>query len=175
MIEVRTNLPDFQRQMREVSDTVKKKAVRSAVGAAASVFRKAVTQEAPVSNAPHKLAGGRVVMPGNLKKNIYTYRVKPKAGLEHYKVSVRGGRTAKTMKSGAVKDAYYWKWVHEGHVIGGVRGGKRTKAVKRQQLKAAGRFIQGRPFLRTGFRKATTEALAKFSDRLGEALKKFNK
>ncbi len=176
MMTARFNLPEFDRQLLAISDALKRRAVRSATGAAASVFREAAFREAPVSKRWHRLKGGRVVMPGYLKQNVYQWRAKAQPGIERFKVSVRGGRTGRTLKTGQVRDAYYWRWVHEGHASGKrLPGGVRRKALERKRRAAAGKHVQGNPFLARAFSSSTQRALNAFSAKLDSAVAKYNR
>lgn len=175
MIQVKVNTPDFERQLNTIADDLKRKAVRSATGMAASIFRKAGVDQAPKARRAHRLAGGRLVKPGYLKANVYAYRARARAGEEHFKVSVRGGRTGRTLKSGAIRDAYYWRWVHEGRTTGRrIKGGKRRKALERQRRASAGKSVPGNPFLTRAFRASTIRALDAFGRRINEAVARYN-
>lgn len=174
MMTARFNLPEFDRQLFAISDALKRRAIRSATGAAASVFKDAATREAPVSKKLHRLKGGRVVMPGYLRSNIYQWRARAQPGIERFKVSVRGGRTGRVLKSGQVRDAYYWRWVHEGHASGKrLPGGVRRKALERKRRAAAGKHVPGNPFLARAFQTSTQRALNAFSARLTSAVAKY--
>lgn len=177
---VTINMPSFEREMQGLMDKVKRRAVRSAAGSASEMLRdhvKAQSQSAlPVSKRMHMLAGKRRVMPGYMKSQIFHYwKSRGKPGSEVFIISVRGGRSARKTKAG-LQDAYYWRWVHEGHNPrqkgGEVKGGRRLKAVRRDQIRKKGGFVKGAPFLLTGFRTGAPRALDEFNRRFSEELAK---
>ena len=173
-----TNLPDFNRQLDQIALKLQRKVVRNAASAAAAVYRKMAAAEAPQSEKRHTLAGGRVVMPGYLKSNVFQYLGKAPKGSVVARVSVRSGRTARTMKSGRVRDAYYWRWVHEGHLPrqpgGRIKGGQRKKAFERKRLRGAGKWVPGNPFMTRAFSRAQKAALDRFNEQMDREFQKEN-
>lgn len=173
-IALRFNLPAFKAQLKALGVDLERKIVRSGVAAAAMVFRKQVIALAPVLKAPKK---GRV--PGLLKKAVYTKRSRDsKNGLEHYFVGIRQGKAAQKRKGGSL-DAFYWRWVEQGHLArgpgSGLKGGKRSRSLQRARLTASGAgSIPAYPFLRPAFNRGQREALDAFNARIQARIDKEN-
>lgn len=165
------NLPAFSAQLKTLKENIQKKAVRSATGAASAVISRIAKQN--VLNLPNYRGGKN---PGRLKRSVYWGRSRKQVpGAYRNVVSVRAGK--KQQKAG--RDAYYWRWVEAGHHATGrskIRGGSRTRALTRQRLlKQGGSFVQGRWFLRNALRSGQSQAVAAFSQRMSEQLKKYER
>lgn len=178
-VEVKINTAQFEKEMRSLQDKIKKRVVTRAISAASLVMRDSIKKQSdfPVSKAPHMLRNKRVVNPGYMKSQIYRYnRRRQKTGVLTTTISVRGGKTGRVTKTGVVNDAYYWRWVHQGHVPrqpgGRIKGGVRRRALTRSRLKAAGKFITGQPFMHKGARLGDRAAADAFFRRFDEEWRK---
>ena len=180
MITIRTNLPEFKAKLKTISKDFEKKAVRSANRAAAAVFQKIAKAEAPIRNPrQRKYVSGALIPPGVLKASIGVVTKKAKPGTVLNMVIPRSGRrTRKGKSSVASRDAYYWAWVEQGHVIAPGRkriaGGTRRRALERTRLKAAGRMTKANPYLRRAFTKGQGRAVDAFYAQLDKAFKKYS-
>lgn len=173
-VEVRTNLPDFKKQLEAFGLDMQRKVFRSGVAAAATVFRKIVVQLAPVLRTPHSKRTR-----GLLKKAIYVKRARDsKNGLEHYFVGVRQGKRAQQRKGGNV-DAFYWRVVETGHLVRRrgqrLRGGRRSVALQRARLNASGApRVRPYPYLAPAFQRGKDQALQAFNTRVQARINKEN-
>lgn len=165
-ITVKTNLPEFKAQLRALGQDFERKVFRSGVSAAASVFKKLAINEAPVLKRPKKGA-----VSGLLRRAIYVKRSRDRSpGREHYFVGVRQGKAARRRKGGSL-DAYYWRFVHEGHLARGpgntIRGGRRRRALERSRLNASGaKRVPANRFLARAFSSGKESALRAFTERV---------
>lgn len=175
-IKITTNLPAFKQQLRELGADMERKVIRNAVGAAARVFQKHVLR---ILARPRKSPIKRGTPPGTLRRAIYIKRARDVTrGREHYFVGVRQGKREQGRKSGS-RDAFYWRMVELGHLArrpgGGIRGGKRSAALQRARLNAAGaKRVQAYPFLQPAFQAGQNEALEKFNERVQARIDKEN-
>lgn len=170
-VEVRTNLPDFKRQLSRFTDKVEKQIVGSAANAAAQVFKKAVIAATPVLRQadPRRIAG-------TLQRAIYVFRRRsPASGTVSYRVSFRQGK--KTAKGG--RDAFYGRFLETGWVPRGpgkrLRGGARAKSAARGRAAKAGAKRIAYPFLLPGFQAAKDAALAAFNAKMQQRIDKANR
>lgn len=165
-ITIKTNLPDFKKQLKDFGYDMERKVFRSGVAAAANVFRKLTVQLVPVRT-------------GLLKKAIYTKRARDsRNGLEHYFVGVRQGKKAQRRKGGSL-DAFYWRFVEQGHLVRrrgrGIRGGRRSAALQRSRLNASGAArVPAYPFLAPAFQRGKDQALQAFTTRVQARIDKEN-
>jgi len=172
-VTVRTNLPAFSEQLRQIGLQMERKVVRAATRAAARAFLSSTRAGAPKMAEP----GRRGRVPGTLRRAVYLTRGKKSGrGLEHFFVGVRQGNKA----AATGRDAFYWRWIEAGHVARGpggqIKGGTRLRAVTRDRLIAAGvRFVEPRPFLAPAFRANQSRSLAIFYQKLAEAVSQFSK
>lgn len=162
-VNVRTNLPDFRRQLAEVDRKTRTKVVRAALRAAGSIFRKHVRTAAPVLKRPeqHRVAGA-------LKAAIYVGRARRSApGNERFFVAVRSGK--KYAKKGK-GDPFYWRFLEAGWIPRGpgqkLKGGERSRALQRKRLRASGAKTVRYPFFEPGFKSGGQEALNAFNARM---------
>lgn len=175
-VRIRTNLPDFLRQLKAFEFDMTRKVFRNGVAAASRVFKNAVVN---VLSRPRRSPVLKCVTPGTLKRAIYIKRDRDsKPGLEHYFVGVRQGKAQQKRKGGNA-DAFYWRWVELGHRIRapghGIRGGFRKKAVRRAQHDASGGGrVPAYPFLTPAFQKAKEQALEKFLSSVQARINKEN-
>jgi hypothetical protein len=97
-------------------------------------------------------------------------------------VAARSGRKYQKVRRGkqyANLDAFYWPWVEGGHVARGpgqrIRGGMRRRALERKRLRAAGKWVEGRWFLRRAFQTQQTAALQAFEKRLAISIDRYRR
>lgn len=158
-ITVKTNLPDFKRQMAEFGLAFQQRAVRAASNAAAQVFKKLVIQKAPEDT-------------GLLRRSIYVARSRSRStkGKEVYAVSFRKGKRA--AKKGV--DAFYGKFLEAGWVPRTAKdlkgGGRRVAALRR--ARGAGRKITAFAFLKPAFDAGKESALGAFNNKMEAFIKK---
>jgi HK97 gp10 family phage protein len=173
-VTVKTNLPDFKKQLQEFGYDMQRRIFRSGVSAAATVFKRLVIQEAPVLRTRHTQ---RVA--GLLKRAVYTKRARDsRNGLEHYFVGVRQGKRAQQRKGGSL-DAFYWRFVEGGHLVRRrgqrLRGGRRSLALQRARLGSSGaQRVRPYPFLAPAFRRGKDDALQAFNKRVQARIDKEN-
>jgi HK97 gp10 family phage protein len=166
-IVFKTNLPQFKAQLKAFGQDFERRTMRSATAAAATVFRKLVVANAPVRT-------------GLLKRAVYIKRSRDRtSGREHYFVGVRQGRKAQRRKGGSL-DAFYWRFVEQGHLARGPRsrlqGGKRRRALQRERLNASGaKRVGARPFLRPSFEQGREAAVQAFYGRVQKRLDQENR
>lgn len=172
MITIRTNLPEFKAKLNQISADMQKRSMRSATRAAATVISKIAKQEAPIRQT-RKVVKGQIIQPGTLKAAIGVVSKRAPRGTSLMMVIPRSGRKARKVK-GAKLDAYYWAWVEQGHVIGRVRGGKRTKALQRERAKAAGHRTRPNPYLRRAFNRGQGQAVDAFYKQLDKAFIRYS-
>lgn len=170
---VRTNLPAFTEQLREMTRQMERKVVRGATRSAARAFIAAVRAGAPVMQAP----GRRGRTPGVLRRAVYITRGKKSGrGLEHFFVGVRQGNKA----AASGRDAFYWRWIEAGHIARGpgqrIAGGRNSRDLSRSRLLAGGaRFVEPRPFLAPAWRANQGRALDIFYAQISRAVDQFSK
>jgi HK97 gp10 family phage protein len=155
-VTVKTNLPDFRLQLREVDRKTRTKVVRAALRAAANVFKRHVKREAPKRS-------------GALQRAIYVSRGRgyKAATDERFFVAVRTGK--KYAKKGK-GDPFYWGFLEAGWIPRGrgqaLKGGDRSKALQRRRLLASGAKKVQFPFFAPAFKSGGTEALTAFNTRM---------
>jgi HK97 gp10 family phage protein len=164
-VEVKINVAEFTKQMRELGSKIQKRIARRAVNAGAKVLVEIARQRAPVLKAATK---NRV--PGALKKNIITLRSRfqpPNAVL--YNVGVRTLKTLRT-KSNVKRlgfkragDPFYWYILEHGWVPRGpgnkLRGGERSRQLQRRRLIAGGAKVKQFPYFAPAFSSGKERAL----------------
>jgi HK97 gp10 family phage protein len=175
-VVIRTNMPDFLRQTRELGYDLERKVFRSGVAAATTVFRKAVLT---VLDRPRRSAIRKGETPGTLRRAIYVKRARDsRLGLEHYFVGVRQGKKQRSRKGGNA-DAFYWKFVELGHLIrprgGAIRGGRNSQRLQRERARASGAGrVPPYPFMKPAFEQGQKQALDKFEERVQQRIDKEN-
>lgn len=163
-IRVTMDLPDFRRQLRELSAKVEKRAVRNATRAAARVFRDAARAAAPVLREPD---GRRVA--GALKAGIIAApsKVRRGRGVVAFYVGVKAAKKSRK----TARDPFYWRFLEAGWIPRGpgnrIKGGTNRKALERRRT--AGRRVAV-PFLAPAFRQVQGAAVAAFNARLDAEL-----
>jgi HK97 gp10 family phage protein len=165
-LSIRTNLPDFSREMERLAKSVKPIA-SSSTRAGARQFAKYVRQTAPKDT-------------GRLRKAVIVYRGRRVGEKEVLSiVGIRQGKAAQAVqrkstgqrhspfKLTTIKvlnlDAYYWKFLEAGFIPRGpgnsLQGGRRFKKLIRERT--AGRKIQ-REFIAPAFKRGQSAALRGF-------------
>lgn len=165
---VRTNFPEFIRELRHASRLVQTRAARRAMSEGAAVYRDAVRGEAPRKS-------------GRLAKAIYVGRLARRQKNEvGYTVAIRSGKRYQSVgKKQANRDAYYAYFVHEGHLVrvkgDAIRGGRRRAALERRRARAAGALrVQPNRFILRGFRRASGAALRAIENRMAVEVRKID-
>lgn len=169
MITIQTNLPDLKRQMEQIGQTVQRKLVRSATSAAAR----------EIANAARSAIRMRTTRrSGTLQRAVFIARLRRSPnGSEIYRIGIRSGVRARTRKTKAGTsriDAYYWYWVDQGHTkrqSKAISGGRRSRALQRQRLRAAGEWVEGRFFMRDAFLRGRSQAVTAFYQRFDRDFK----
>lgn len=170
----RTNLPDFNRQLRQVKQEFRSKSVRNANGAAGAVLRSAVKRQVGQGQGPKSRTG-------TLKASVYLKRSRRSTGgAERHYVGVRGKAVVRKRKGQAVSvgGAFYWRFLEGGWYPRGpgkkLRGGDRSRALQRQRNAAAGaKFVQYR-FIQPAFEQARGRAVDAFFKRMNRELVRLN-
>jgi HK97 gp10 family phage protein len=173
---ITTNLPDFKRQLRDVSIEMQRKAARNATAAAASVFRAAARRTAAAPKAEN-IAGPMVYgfrkrkRTGTLARAVYMAynRRKSSRGTVTFTIGVRAGKGA--AKRGT--DAYYWRWLEGGWRPrgrkGALKGGNRSRALQRSR---SGIAEISYPFIAPAFKQSGASALNAFNKRMALEIKR---
>lgn len=160
---VKTNLPDFKRQMQELGNGFVGIA-RSATSAAAAEFAKDVRKIARGMNR-----SGRGT--GRLARAVIIKRARrvPR-GTVMYIVGIRQGKSAQRVKRGnkvANLDAFYWRFLEQGWVPRGP--GKRLSGAahkKRELRRSSAKSRIQYQFLEPAFLSADGRALRTFYERM---------
>lgn len=155
LLVIRTNLPDFKKQLKDLGEVIEKRIARSAIRKGAKVIERAVAQAAPLRT-------------GVLKRAIRSgpSRFIRGRGVVAAYVGVRSGVKQRSVgKKKVNRDAFYWRWVEDGHRIV-PRGaklsgrGERTRAVMRSRFDAAGgKRVAGSRYLQRGFNASVSTAV----------------
>lgn len=175
-VTVRTNLPDFRRQLAELDARVGKRYIRRSASAAAAVFRGLARKKAPILADEFKKRKGRNRrFAGALRRGIYIRRNGRRAarGIEVYSVTVKG--SVRFGKDGTA-DPFYWRWQEAGWAPRGpgrrLRGGTRSRRLQRERNRAAGAtFVPGRWFMRDAAREGKDAAVDAFFRRMDESFR----
>lgn len=170
-------LPEFQRALAQIGQRVTTRVLRATAAAGARVVRKAIREAAPVGPyAGKKRGGGRVTPPGVLKNAIISKFARERSGPGQatYLVTVRRGLgRGKGAKAG---DAYYARWVEEGHRIVPRRGAGFMRGSTLRARRAAAAFSGGRtrpvPFHRPGTEASAAAATRAMQERMAAELVK---
>lgn len=172
MLILRTNLPDFKRQMDRVKLEVQRKSVRSATAAAAAVIRSVVKSQAAMPKSPTS----RRPRTGRLASAVYAAynRRRSTAGRVAFTVGVRSGSRQKRIG----RDAFYWRFLEGGWIPRGpgqaLRGGNRSKAVQRDRLRRSGATFVQYPFIAPAFASSRGRAVDAFEKRMEREVRKLN-
>jgi len=163
---IRTNIPDFRRQLRRLDTVTRRRVVARAVAAGARVFRDAARAAAPVDS-------------GRLRRGIYvkSVRVRNAVGTEKAaSVKIKSGARYRSVgKRGKNNDAYYARFVIRGHIVRGpgqkLQGGRRSRELQRSRLRRSGaREVPPNKFLSRAFAASRGRALSAFNDKLSSEL-----
>lgn len=175
-LNVRTNLPDFKLQLARFSADFQRKTVKSALSAAATVYKKLAVAKAPVLNALKYSRKKNPRIPGLLRKAIYATRSRSKsgAGVEAFVVSFRKG--VKAAKTG--RDAFYGRFLELGWIPRGpgqkLKGGDRSRALQRSRNTAGGAKKYRYAFLEPAFKQGGAAAIRAFTIRIEKRIAKEN-
>ena len=158
-----TGLQELNTALAKLTDDVQKKYLRGAAGAGARVIRDATKRN--IETLPAVVTGtlDRAVfskwIAGASAPDRATFYISLLHGTK-FKMKTKGKRTTKN------RDAYYWWWIENGHIIAGaigqkgrIKGGDRARAATRKTAKAVGHYVPPRPFLRPALEKNTTAAI----------------
>lgn len=179
-MQIRTNLPEFKSKLQQIGRDMEKRSVRQATRAAAKVVEKLAKQYAPVRDpATRKVVGGQRILPGVLKASIGMVTKRgPKGTITVMVIPRSGRRTRRGKGSAATRDAYYWAWVEQGHVIAPGRkrlaGGERRRRLERARLSAAGRRTRPAWFLKRAWQAGKGPALDAFYAQLEKSFQKYS-
>lgn len=162
-------LPEFKRALEQLSARVSTRVLRASAAAGARVVRSAVRSAAPVGRYAGKKRGfGRVTPPGVLKAAIITKFARERSTHEQasYLVTVRRGRgRGKGARAG---DAYYARWVEEGHRIVPRRGRALSGTSLRTRRQGATGRVRPYPFHRPGTEASAGAAVRAMRQRMTE-------
>lgn len=174
-------LDALQRRLAEVSERVAKNAQRAAVRAGAAVIREEAKQVAPLWHGD--VAKGHPP-PGTLKRSIILKHIpeQSSAWQQVFYVTVRSGKKYRNQgrKGNLSQDAYYWKWVEQGHYTRAPQSAGATVRARRAAVQsgqvAGAHFVLPTPFMRPAFeakKMAAVDAMKlRLSEYLGDVLKK---
>lgn len=167
---VTVNIPDFRRQLKEVSNRVERSVTTRAVRAAGIVFRTEARQIAPVLSPTSR---NRQRVAGALVRAIFVGRSRfQKRGEVRFFVGVRASRKNR----GTINDPFYWRFLEAGWMPRGrgkaLRGGNRSKALQRQRAAAGGARRVAYPFLQPAFDRSKGRALQAFIGKMEEGFAK---
>lgn len=166
-------LPEFQRALQQLGARVSTRVLRATAAAGARVVRKAVREAAPVGNYTGKKRGkGRVTPPGVLKYAVVTKFAKERSNADQatYLVTVRQGKgRGKGARAG---DAYYARWVEEGHRIVPRRGTQGAAWSRKVRRELATGTVRPHPFMRPATEASAGAATRAMQQRMAEELVK---
>lgn len=190
---VTTNLTDFRRELNSISEEMRTKIVRAANATAGRIFKDAIFRYAPWDTGTLKAA----IFYRRLNRDSNALVQRAEVGIRHLKgrrervadgvvkITTWKGNTARFggknagKFSGKFLDAYYARWVEEGHILRGLnfgeklKGGNAFKALTRKRIRAAGgRTIGPQWFVRNSARAAQPGALEAFYKVVDNRLKK---
>lgn len=162
-VEVKFNIPDFRRQLKQLNLKLARQVVGNAVRAGAREVVKAAKPKAPVLR---KTDSRRVR--GALKKSIGVFRSRlfSRKGVVAYFVGVRASRKSK----GQGIDPFYWRFLESGWVPKAARSGRRKKS----ERTTTGQITTYR-FLDPAFRGVQSRVLKVFVDKMEEGIAKAEK
>lgn len=175
-VNVRTNLPDFNLRLARLSADFQQKIVKSAVGAAGTVYKKLAIANAPILNSLRYSRKKDPRIPGLLRKAIYSTRSRSQSGpgVETDVVSFSRGKKA------AAKglDAFYGKFLESGWIPRGpgqkLKGGSRSRALQRARNFAGGAKKYRYPFLEKAFQQGGAAAIQAFTIRIAKRIDQAN-
>lgn len=166
VVEVRTNLPDFTRQLAALDAKMRRSVLRKALRASATVYKRAVQDKAPTAKRAVYRPKGRSVIPGLLKASIRIGFAR-RTGKTVVRAYVTPGSKKFTRQWG---DPYYWRWLEGGWIPRGpgqrLKGGKRSVALQRRRLVAAGVKVRQFKFVAPAFGAVGKQPLNAFNDEM---------
>ena len=161
MIELEVKgLDEVNRMLAQLPFRVGKKVIRKATFAGAVLLRQAIKDAAPVRGGLtlKKMSKGGYRSSGFLKKNIRA------------KLKKRQGPHQVIYMVGPMGQAFYGKFVEEGHAAG------KRKKYGRGITEATGlRMVPAHPFIMPTFNNMTTQIITKMVDKLNEGVLKEGK
>lgn len=174
-ITVRTNLPEFKRELQALGQRIERQIVKSAIRAAGRVFVAEAKRVAPVLDRAI-LTRKKTRIPGALRSAIRVASSR-KSRKNHPVQSVFVKATARQTKRGV--DPFYWRFLEAGWIPRGpgqrFKGGKRRRALERERALAAGATkITKYAFLRPAFYAKKDQALDAFVKSMNEGIAKEN-
>lgn len=168
-VVVKTNLPEFRRQMEKLGKDFIPLARRASLSAARELAKE-VRQKAPKNT-------------GRLRAAVVIKRARrvPR-GSVHYIVGIRQGASAQRVqrrrggkKTSVNLDAFYWRFLEQGWVPRRpgtqLQGGSRTKSLQARRARAAGGGVVRYPFIAPAFQSASGKALSAFYAKLDQETK----
>lgn len=173
-VNARINLPDFKAQLANFSADFQTKTIKSALSAAATVYKKLAIARAPILNSLQYSRKKNPRIAGLLRKAIYATRSRSQSGpgVETYVVSFRKG--FKAAKKG--QDAFYGRFLELGWIPRGpgqrLKGGSRSKALQRSR--SVGGKITRYKFLEPAFQQGGAAAIQAFTIRIAKRIDQAN-
>jgi HK97 gp10 family phage protein len=171
-VAVRTNLPDFRRQMAALSDRIRRSVARRALSAAGRLLRDEAKRRAPVLKTTSKAAMSGQRQAGALQRSIYTGR--SRRSRPDMPVQVVTVKARKATKRKAALDPFYWRFLEGGWMPRGrgqrIRGGARTRRLQRSRNASSGAKRVQYPFLKPAFDARGQDALRAFNSAFASGL-----
>jgi hypothetical protein len=170
-ITVRTNLPDFKRQLNAIRFDLQKRGVANANRAAVKVVRGQAETNAPIRTGRLKRAiwagrNRRISKPGTEVATLAVYQK------DKTRNSKRKGRSV-------TQGAFYWYFLEGGWIPRGpgqkIRGGTRRRALERERLIKAGAKRVQFPFLANALRTKQQGAIDAFNKSLQRSIDRYNR
>ena len=170
-IEIKIDASRFAKELKAFGSEFEIKAVNAGTHAAATIFKKAV-----IDKAPRLAYGTKWRASGTLQKAVYAKKSKRStSGAIRYFVGIRASKADQKKK----RDAFYWYFLEHGWLPrgrkGGLKGGKRSKALQRTRLRAAGHNFVQMQFIEPAFKAAEGKAVQAFEKTITRYLAKANK
>ena len=170
-------LDAYAAKLKALPTEVSNKILRRVAASGVTPVKKQLIDDAPVAATPHFRGKGNKVEQGTIKRAVYATRYKTDSGdlQQAYAVSIRYGKR----NSAKNRDAYYWRWVDEGHRIVPRKGTKgaagslysRRREARYQQSQGRG-TVPAKPFFRPAFDKSATASLDRMVKTLGRLYKR---
>lgn len=175
-IQIRFDIPDFRQQLKAIGSDFERKTIRSATGAAATVFKRLAVARAPVLKTENRRRG-RIA--GTLKRSIISGRSRreSKNGVEVYRVTVpaQDKRNTRFVRL----DAFYWRFLEGGWMPRGpgrsLKGGNRSRDLQRRRAIAGGSSKVQYQFFAPAFSAGQGQALAVFNARIEKKIADYNR
>jgi len=163
-----TGLKELRTTYRELPDKMKRGVIRRGVYAAARIVAEESKKRAPILQA--KYAKGKK-QPGILKRSIIVKgarELQSDTQVGFLVTALQGKKAQRVGKKGVNKDAYYFRWVHEGHKI--VSRGTASKTTRKRNIKArrqaSSKSVGGIPFMRDALEAVGQQALNAMADKI---------